>query len=197
MGRCSAGIQGRKGPDSFCRDHISIRSKLPINSTILFAPVGNITGMDAKDLEKKPTTTSPSVGPDGSINPSAPTAGTEGYGMQKGEPGNEDVSASESHPNNRGAGDVRRTSYPHPEGSHLMENKSRQDELRDNPNNRMGKSLSCSDVGNMSCNWSVVGEHEDEIMRRAEEHARDAHGITSFDESTRKRVHDAIRNRAA
>jgi len=78
-----------------------------------------------------------------------------------------------------------------------MENKSRQDELKDNPNNRMGKSLSCADVGNTACNWSVVGEHEDEIMGKAEQHARDAHGISKFDDNTRKKVHDAIRDRAA
>lgn len=75
-----------------------------------------------------------------------------------------------------------------------MENKSRKDELKDN---RMGKSLSCADVGNTSCNWSVVGEHEDEIMGKAEQHAREAHGINHFDEDTKKKVHDAIRDRAA
>ncbi len=79
-----------------------------------------------------------------------------------------------------------------------MENKSRQDELRDNPNNRMGKrSFSCRDAGQTACNWSVVGENEGDVMRQAEQHARDAHGMKGFDESTRKKVHDAIRDRAA
>ncbi len=79
-----------------------------------------------------------------------------------------------------------------------MENKSRQDELRDNPNNRMGKkSFSCRDAGNTSCNWSVVGENENDVMRQAEQHARDAHGINNFDDNTRTRVRDAIRDRAA
>lgn len=78
-----------------------------------------------------------------------------------------------------------------------MENKSRKEELKDNPNNRIGKSLRCADVGNMSCNWSVVGEHENEIMGKAEQHAREAHGIKQFDDKTKKKVHDAIRDRAA
>ncbi len=79
-----------------------------------------------------------------------------------------------------------------------MENKSRQDELRDNPNNRSGKmSFSCRDAGNTSCNWSVVGENEGDVMSQVEQHARDAHGMNNFDENARKRVRDAIRNRAA
>ncbi len=79
-----------------------------------------------------------------------------------------------------------------------MENKSRQDELRDNPNNRMGKmSFSCRDAGQTACNWSTTAENESDVMNQVEQHARDAHGITNFDDKTRQRVHDAIRTRAA
>jgi predicted small metal-binding protein len=78
-----------------------------------------------------------------------------------------------------------------------MENKSRRDELRDNPNNRQGKSFRCADAGVTNCTWSVTGESEDDIIRKAEQHARDAHGMKSFDENTRRRVHEAIRDRAA
>lgn len=154
----------------------------------------------SSDTEHKPRVTPPSVNPDGTINPSSPTSGTEGYGMQPGEPSGHDAPSSASKPSARGANDVRRTSYPlpDPEGEIVMENKSRQDELRDNPNNRSGKmSLSCRDAGNTACNWSVVGENEDDVMRKAEQHARDAHGVANFDDNTRSRVHDAIRTRAA
>lgn len=78
-----------------------------------------------------------------------------------------------------------------------MENKSRAEELRDNPNNRMGKEFRCADVGNMNCNWSVTGMHEDEILRRAEEHGREAHGMSDIDEKTRNHIRGAIRDRAA
>lgn len=78
-----------------------------------------------------------------------------------------------------------------------MENKSRQDELRENPNQRQAKSFRCADAGVTNCTWSITGDHEDEIMRKAEQHARDAHGMKGFDDNTRRRVHDAIRDRAA
>ncbi len=154
----------------------------------------------ASEPEHKPRVTPPSVAPDGTINPSSPTSGTEGYGMQPGEPSGHKAPSSASSPRARGADDVRRTSYPlpDPEGEIVMENKSRQDELRDNPNNRMGKkSFSCRDAGQTACNWSVVAENEGDVMRQVEQHARDAHGINNFDDNTRNRVRDAIRDRAA
>ena len=161
--------------------------------------LGTLNSMSS-ELEHKPRVTPPSVNPNGSVNPSSPTSGTEGYGMQPGEPGGDTAPGSASDPNARGAGDVRQTSYPlpEPEGERVMENKSRQDELRDNPNNRMGKrSLACRDAGQTSCNWSVVGENDDDVMRQAEQHARDEHGVKNFDDNTRQRVRDAIRDSAA
>jgi len=135
---------------------------------------------------------------EGAVNPSAPTSGTEGYGMQEGEFTNlkEPVRGASS-PNAEGPGDVRKTSYPKTEGSELMENQSREDALKDNPNARQGKQFRCADVGNTSCNWSVVAENEDEVMRRAEQHGKEAHGINNIDDKTLEKMRGAIRDKAA
>lgn len=135
---------------------------------------------------------------EGAVNPSAPSSGTEGYGMQEGEFTNlkEPVPRASS-PNAEGPGDVRKTSYPKTEGSELMENQSREDALKDNPNARQGKQFRCADVGNTSCNWSVVAENEDEVMRRAEQHGKEAHGISNVDDKTREKIRGAIRDKAA
>jgi predicted small metal-binding protein len=133
----------------------------------------------------------------GSVNPSAPTSGTEGYGMQEGEFTNLKEPARPSSERAEQPGDVRKTSYPQTEGSHLMENQSRQDALRENPNARQGKQFNCADVGNMNCNWSVVAENEDEVLSRAEQHGREAHGMKDIDDKTRQKIRGAIRDKAA
>ncbi len=135
---------------------------------------------------------------EGAANPSAPTSGTEGYGMQEGEFTNlkEPVPGASS-PDAKGPGDVRKTSYPQTEGSELMENQSREDALKENPNARQGKQFRCADVGNTSCNWSVVAENEDEVMRRVEQHGKEAHGINDVDDKTREKIRGAIRDKAA
>ena len=78
-----------------------------------------------------------------------------------------------------------------------MENQGREDALRENPNARMGKQFRCTDVGNTSCNWSAVAENEDEVLRRAEEHGREAHGIGEVDDKTKQKIRGAIRDKAA
>jgi predicted small metal-binding protein len=57
-------------------------------------------------------------------------------------------------------------------------------------------SFSCSDLGK-SCSWQTRGKSEDEILRNAERHGREQHGMTNFDESTRNKVRGAIRREAA
>ena len=154
--------------------------------------------MGRVELDKKQQVPATSVTEDGKINPSAPSSGTEGYGMQSGEFTNtREVPPQASNPSSEGAGDVRKTSYPMPEGSNMMENQSRQDALRDNPNNRQGKEFRCADVGVMNCNWSVTAQSDDEIVRQAEQHGRDAHGMTDIDDKTREKIRGAIHNKAA
>jgi predicted small metal-binding protein len=150
------------------------------------------------DPDKKQEVPATSISEDGRINPSSPTSGTEGYGMQDGEFSNaKRPGPGASHPDAKGAGDVRKTSYPMPEGSNEMENQSRQDALRDNPNNRQGKEFRCADVGVANCNWSVTGQSDDEIMRKVEAHGREAHGMTEIDAQTRDKIRGAINQKAA
>lgn len=54
----------------------------------------------------------------------------------------------------------------------------------------------CSDVGPKSCSWQASGKSEDEILRKAEQHGREAHNLT-MDENLRSKVRNAIRPQAA
>jgi predicted small metal-binding protein len=143
----------------------------------------------------------------GTINPSGPTTGTEGWANHA-ESGNSANSREASSPNTRGAGDTRFTSYPGDEVAHnpaahgasdQPPGEDRERMLEDNPNYRAGKSFRCADIGVENCNWSVTGTREDEIVSNARVHARDHHGIneSEFDSKMQDRVRGAIRNRAA
>jgi predicted small metal-binding protein len=56
------------------------------------------------------------------------------------------------------------------------------------------KQLRCADAG-FECDAVIQGEDEQEVMSKAAEHARDAHGMTEIDEETgqqiRSLIHDA------
>ena len=53
----------------------------------------------------------------------------------------------------------------------------------------------CSDVGPKSCNWQASGKSEDEILRKAEQHGREAHNLT-MDDNIRSKVRNASRPQA-
>ncbi len=136
----------------------------------------------------------------GTINPSAPTTGTEGWANHA-----EPQAQQTSSPNTQGPGDPRYPSYPTNEAAAnpaakddpVRSGMDRKRALEDNPNNRAGKSLRCADIGVENCSWSVTGTHEDEILGNARNHARDHHGISEsdFDSKMSDRVRGAIRNR--
>ena len=140
---------------------------------------------------------------EGGINPSSPTAGTEGYGMtsdERQQVGGPNPTASR--PGTEGAGDVRRTSYPRNEAADnsaadIGQVRKRSEQISDNPDARGGKVFHCAEVGNENCAWNVSGDSADDMMPDIERHGREAHGITSFDETARRRIHDAIRERRA
>ena len=140
---------------------------------------------------------------DGGIDPSAPTTGTEGYGTTTDERRNVgDSNARASDPNNKGAGDVRHTSYPRNESAenpaaNSAQSRKRSEQLSENPNARGGKVFHCSEIGNENCTWNLSGDSADEMMPDIERHGREAHGITSFDEKARSRIRDAVRERRA
>jgi predicted small metal-binding protein len=143
----------------------------------------------------------------GTINPSAPTAGTEGWANHA-EARNSENSREASSPDARGAGDPRYQTYPgneassNPAAHHASDQPPGEDRERmfeDNPNYRAGKSFRCADVGVENCNWSVTGTREDEIIGNVRAHAKSQHGISEheFDGKMKDRVRGAIRQRAA
>lgn len=56
----------------------------------------------------------------------------------------------------------------------------------------MAKELRCRDVG-MNCNAVIRADTEEEVLKRAAEHARSAHGMQKMDEQTLKKVKSVIR----
>lgn len=58
----------------------------------------------------------------------------------------------------------------------------------------MTRELHCADAG-FECDKTLEGETDDEVMSKAAEHAREAHGMTEIDEATgqklRSLIHDA------
>ena len=56
----------------------------------------------------------------------------------------------------------------------------------------MKKSLSCRDVG-VDCAFSVCAETEEEIFRKAAEHARTEHNMSEIPQELKDKVRSAIR----
>jgi len=59
------------------------------------------------------------------------------------------------------------------------------------------KTFRCADLGHKECNWEVSGRSEEELMPQIEQHGRQAHNISNLDDTSRNRVREAIRDRAA
>ncbi len=53
----------------------------------------------------------------------------------------------------------------------------------------------CADVGDKSCNWEARGDNEDDIIRQAEQHGREAHNL-HMDDNLRQKVRGNIRRAA-
>ena len=57
----------------------------------------------------------------------------------------------------------------------------------------MSKVLNCGDV-RPGCNFEIRGESEEEIFRKAAEHARTSHGLQNIPIDLLQKVRDAIRD---
>ena len=55
----------------------------------------------------------------------------------------------------------------------------------------MAKEFSCRDVG-MDCDFKVKGETEDEILKNAEQHGREAHGMQELTDETKQKIRSVI-----
>jgi predicted small metal-binding protein len=57
------------------------------------------------------------------------------------------------------------------------------------------RELHCADAG-FDCDQTIQGESDDEVMTKAADHAREAHGMDEIDEGTgqklRSLIHEAV-----
>ncbi len=55
------------------------------------------------------------------------------------------------------------------------------------------KSFACKDVG-VNCSWTATGKDNEELLKKVEEHAREAHNMTQIPEDLRQKVLSNIRD---
>lgn len=129
---------------------------------------------------------------EGGINPSAPSAGTAGWGTAPDEKrkqiGQNNPEASS--PDAEGAGDVRHTSYPQNEAA-------QNPATEENAHTHGDRSFRCADAVRENCEWSVTGKNEEEILGYMRVHAREAHGKNEFTSEELADARRAIHKRAA
>ena len=153
---------------------------------------------------------------DGSVDPSAPTTGTEGWGQTS----DERAVLSDNHPRHTRAGQMKGNPGDHMTAASQREekkassNKKRSDKTDENHADlsrltsgsahsmthdpgASDRTFRCADVGNAGCRWETSGRTDDEIMQRAEEHGRRDHGMGDWSEAMRSKVRNAIRRREA
>jgi predicted small metal-binding protein len=58
----------------------------------------------------------------------------------------------------------------------------------------MTKELHCSDVGMKNCNFVAKGNNEDEVMKKAADHAKTAHGMATIPPDVEKKAKAVIRD---
>ena len=57
-------------------------------------------------------------------------------------------------------------------------------------------SFKCADAGFTGCSWEAKGSSPDDVLKKAEQHGREQHNLTSIDEETRNKVRSKIRSAA-
>lgn len=55
----------------------------------------------------------------------------------------------------------------------------------------------CADITDSNCNWEARGHSDADIMQKAEQHGREAHGMQHMDNAARNRVRDMLHRRKA
>jgi predicted small metal-binding protein len=125
---------------------------------------------------------------EGGINPSAPSAGTAGWGSSPDEKRNRvgQNNPEASSPNAEGAGDVRHTSYP--------QNEADQNPAASESHPHGDQTFHCADK---SCDWTVTGSTEEEILGYMRAHSREAHAKNEFTPQELENARRSIRKRAA
>lgn len=65
--------------------------------------------------------------------------------------------------------------------------------VRDEEGGQMAKLLRCSDVG-FDCGYEIRADTEDEVMKKAAEHAAEVHGMKEISEEVGAKVRAAIKD---
>ncbi len=134
----------------------------------------------------------PSVNPEThTVNPSAPTVGTEGWGLTT----DERRALSGTEPDAAQPGQVKRDP-----GTDQAEPSRRTGASATSANvthEGHDRTFRCADIGNADCRWETSGTSDEEIMEQAREHAQTEHGWHDWTDALRTRVRDAIRERRA
>jgi predicted small metal-binding protein len=155
---------------------------------------------------------------DGHINPSAPSAGTEGWGMtsdeqrvlgsndpehtrkgqMKGNPGDHMAAASQR------ASDAATTNKPPADSNNQSDLSQRTSGSANSMNNSQGgytqggmHTFRCADAGHADCAWETSGRSEEEVLQKVVAHARDDHGMTDWSDAMHDRIRGAIQHRKA
>jgi predicted small metal-binding protein len=143
-----------------------------------------------KENEGRPEFSSdnPSINPQtGAIDPSSPTAGTEGWGNTT----DERKTLSENPPSVARNGQTTGTEPAEASkvrgataGSNITQGTQR-------------LTYRCADAGDANCRWETSGSSEDEMMEKALKHGQTEHGWSDWTAAMSQKVRDAIRERAA
>jgi predicted small metal-binding protein len=131
----------------------------------------------------------PSINPEThAVNPSAPTIGTEGWGLAT----DERRALSGTEPEAAQPGQVK-----HDPGTNQTDLSRRTSSTGTSVNVAHDRTFRCADVGNADCRWETSGATDEEIIEQARDHAQTVHGWNDWTEALRDRVRDAIRDRSA
>ena len=167
-----------------------------------------------KDKAKQhhPDTSSTTFDPqprDGSVDPSAPTTGTGGWGQtsderlvlsdnhpqhtragqMKGNPG-DDMAAASQREEHRASSNKRRSDEPEDTHDDLSRLTSGSAHSMHHGHSGDHRTFRCADVGNADCRSERSGVTDDEIVQLAEEHGRRDHGMGDWTEAMRGKLRD-------
>ena len=148
------------------------------------------------------------------VNPSAPTAGTEGWGttpderrvlssndpqntldgQMKGNPG-DDMSAASQREEASATSNKRRSDDNNQ--ADLSRRTSASSHSMNANQGATAHTFRCSDVGSPDCSWETQGDSKEEVMKSVVEHQRDAHGLSDWTDALHDRMRDSIQRRKA
>jgi predicted small metal-binding protein len=137
-------------------------------------------------------TDNPSINPQtGNVNPSAATAGTEGWGNTA----DERRTLSENPPSVSQEGQTRATDPSANQAAPSSTHGATAGSMKVTREGR-DRTYRCADAGNADCHWETAGT-EEEVLQEALEHGRTNHGWNDWTEVMRNRVRNALRERRA